>query len=157
MNRKVATWMVVIAATIGLTACSGSSEPAPAEPTAEAPEPAPVEEVEETSADPSSLQECLDLQSALAEASQAIAEIDPSSASGAEAWDEMASAFGAAADSTSNADIKSAAGAVQSDAQNIADLVRKAAGGDLDAATELMTASTDFNSSYAELLSICTP
>lgn len=159
MKKTLATLAVAAVAAFGLSACSSGSTPE------ESPKPAPVETqapepTETTGLDQSTIQACLDMQGPM---NKALEDMQAIQAGGGDSmdqwhasWDELEEALSQIANSSST-EVKNAASSTHTSAAAVGDLMQRLADGDVNAAAELVTAQSEFQSSYSELLGLCAP
>ncbi|NLE96691.1 MAG: hypothetical protein GX596_01710 [Propionibacterium sp.] len=178
MKRTMPIASVLVAALVGLTACSDGatadeSTPVADETTASAEaEPAPVEEesttpeeqqpTEEAAGTGQSLSDaCLSMAGPMAEASAAMSELasvatsEPQAA--VDAWTEMVNAFRSVADSVTNDEVKQAVTVVHDDIADVRDGLQLIfVDGDMSAMQEYTVDVEEFQTSYTELMELCT-
>lgn len=156
MNRRIAAWTIAAVAVLGLTACSGS--PAAEDDTSnEAGDSAPVEE---TNTDQSVEDACGIVLPKLQEANAAASEIDTTGATDPQTtvdqFNTVVDAFGEAADSVDNAEVKEATSAVHEDFAALGDVLSKVLiDQDLTAAEGMTTITADLTESATALQELC--
>ena len=156
MNRRIAAWTIAAVAVLGLTACSGS--PAAEDDTSnEAGDSAPVEE---TNTDQSVEDACGIVLPKLQEANAAASEIDTTGATDPQTtvdqFSTVVDAFGEAADSVDNADVKAATSAVHEDFAALGDLLSAVLiDQDVAAAEGMTTITSDLTESATALQELC--
>lgn len=161
MNARITIWVVAIAATLGLSGCSGAAEePAAAESSEVAP--APSDTGSETKLDPATVQACLDLAGPFAEANAAMLQmvsdgkLPPQEV--VDMWSELVTALDSVATSASDQNVKDAAAQARDDFAALRDVMQKVyVEGDLSAAGDYAAAASGIQSSYSELLARCSP
>ena len=156
MNRRIAAWTIAAVAVLGLTACSGS--PAAEDDTSnEAGDSAPAEE---TNTDQSVEDACGIVLPKLQEANTAASEIDTTGATDPQTtvdqFSTVVDAFGEAADSVDNAEVKEATSAVHEDFAALGDVLSKVLiDQDLSAAEGMTTITADLTESATALQELC--
>jgi hypothetical protein len=156
MNRRIAAWTIAAVAVLGLTACSGS--PAAEDDTSnEAGDSAPVEE---TNTDQSVEDACGIVLPKLQEANTAASEIDTTGAADPQTtvdqFSAVVDAFGEAAASVDNAEVKEATSAVHEDFAALGDVLSKVLiDQDLTAAEGMTTITADLTESATALQELC--
>ncbi|GGD74323.1 hypothetical protein [Microbacterium murale] len=156
MNRRIAAWTIAAVAVLGLTACSGS--PAAEDDTSnEAGDSAPVEE---TNTDQSVEDACGIVLPKLQDANAAASEIDTTGATDPQTtvdqFSTVVDAFGEAADSVDNAEVKEATSAVHEDFAALGDVLSKVLiDQDLTAAEGMTTITADLTESATALQELC--
>lgn len=156
MNRRIAAWTIAAVAVLGLTACSGS--PAAEDNTSnEAGDSAPVEE---TNTDQSVEDACGIVLPKLQDANAAASEIDTTGATDPQTtvdqFSTVVDAFGEAADSVDNAEVKEATSAVHEDFAALGDVLSKVLiDQDLTAAEGMTTITADLTESATALQELC--
>jgi len=156
MNRRIAAFAIATVAVLGLTACSGSPA-AEDDQSADTAESAPAEE---TNTDQSVEEACGIVLPKLQEASSAAGEIDTTGATDPQTtvdqFNTVVDAFGEAADSVSNAEVKEATSAVHQDFVALGDVLSKVLiDQDLDAASDMGTITSDMTASATALQELC--
>ncbi|MGO2683208.1 hypothetical protein [Microbacterium sp.] len=156
MNRRIAAFAIASVAVLGLTACAGGAAEEPTEDTADSAE-APAEE---TSTDQSVEEACGIVIPQLTEASSAAGEIDTTGGTDPQTtvdqFNEVVNAFGEAADSVSNTEVKDATTAVYEDFVALGDVLNKVlVEEDLDAASDMTTITGDMTESATALQELC--
>lgn len=156
MNRRIAAFAIASVAVLGLTACAGGAAEEPTEDTADSAE-APAEE---TNTDQSVEDACGIVVPQLQEASNAATDIDTSGEADPQAtvdqFNKVVDAFGEAADSVSNAEVKDATTAVYEDFVALSDVLNKVlVEEDLDAASDMSTITSDMTESATALQELC--
>lgn len=156
MNRRIAAFAIATVAVLGLTACSGS--PAAEDTSNESTEnSAPAEE---TSTDQSVEEACGIVLPKLQEASSAAGEIDTTGATDPQTtvdqFNTVVDAFGEAADSVSNAEVKEATSAVHENFVALSDVLSQVLiDQNLDAASDMGTITSDMTASATTLQELC--
>jgi hypothetical protein len=156
MNRRIAAWTIAAVAVLGLTACSGS--PAAEDDTSNgAGDSAPAEE---TNTDQSVEDACGIVLPKLQEANAAASEIDTTGATDPQTtvdqFSTVVDAFGEAADSVDNADVKAATSAVHEDFAALGDLLSAVLiDQDVAAAEGMTTITSDLTESATALQELC--
>lgn len=146
MNRRIAVLALGAAAVLGLSACSGGTDPAPAETVAE-----------ESVADA-----CASMSKPLQDASEAISGTDPAEAATqpqlvVDAWGTMGDAFSEAESNVSNPEVKAAVSAVVTETTSVHDLLKTVyIDGDLREQSQLVVAVSNWQESYKALTDLCT-
>lgn len=167
MKKSLALLALASVAVLGLSACSGSTEPEAPETSVETPAPETPEAPEAPAEEPAgqldaeTLQACMDLQAPMQKALEEMMAIQASGGNGIEKWQagwaELEKALDGIANTASLDDVKDAAAAAHTDAVTVGKIIERAATGDVATATEIATAQTDFQASYSALLGFCTP
>lgn len=161
MKKTIAAWTIAGAAVFGLAACTSapSSDAGSASASASsAPSSAPAEA---PASDQSVADACSSVQSKIEDATTAVSDIDMSNAANdpqgtVATFTETAEAIGAAADSVSNNEVKTAVSTVYEDLIALRDVVSKVlVDGDMAAASGLTSAVTDVQTSAQELATLC--
>lgn len=161
MKKTIAAWTIAGAAVLGLAACTSapSSDAGSASASASsAPSSAPAEA---PASDQSVADACSSVQSKIEDATTAVSDIDMSNAANdpqgtVETFTETAEAIGAAADSVSNNEVKTAVSTVYEDLIALRDVVSSVlVDGDMAAASGLTSAVTDVQTSAQELATLC--
>lgn len=150
MNRKIAAFAIATVAVFGLTACSGASSS-----DGSADDSAPVE-----NSNQSVEEACGIVLPKLQEASAATGDIDVSGAADPQTtvdqFDAVVTAFGDAASSVSNPEVKAATTAVYEDFGALGEVLTKVlVDQDLSAASDLSTISSDVTESATALQKLC--
>lgn len=156
MNRRIAAWTIAAVAVLGLTACSGA-------PTAEDDKSSDAGDsaaTEETNTDQSVEEACGIVMPKLVEASGASSEIDTTGATDPQTtvdqFNVVVDAFGEAADSVSNTEVKDATTAVHEDFVALSDVLSKVLiDQDVAAAENMGTISSDMTESATALQTLC--
>lgn len=154
MNRRIVALTIAAVVALGLTACSGGSDDAPSSEPAATSAPAEDTSTEQTVADA-----CVSMAGPLQEEATTISEVanaasDPQSA--VDAWTANVDAFRTVSESVTNPEVKAAATAVYEDTAAMSDAIAKIyVDGDTGAVTELTTATTDMQTSYIALNTLC--
>lgn len=156
MNRRIAAFAIATVAVLGLTACGGSPA-AEDDKSAETNDSAPAEE---TNTDQSVEEACGIVIPKLQEASSAAGEIDTTGATDPQTtvdqFNTVVDAFGEAADSVSNSEVKDATSAVHEDFVALGDVLSKVLiDQDLDAASDMGTITSDMTASATTLQELC--
>jgi len=158
MNRRIAAFAIATVAVLGLTACAGGNaadeQPTDSNSTEES---APAEE---TNTDQSVEDACGIVLPKLQEASGAAGEIDTTGATDPQTtvdqFSGVVDAFGEAADSVSNAEVKEATTAVYEDFVALGDVLSKVLiDQDMSAASDIGTITSDVTSSATALQELC--
>ncbi|PSL36996.1 hypothetical protein CLV49_0599 [Labedella gwakjiensis] len=161
MKKTIAAWTIAGAAVLGLAACTSapSSDAGSASASASsAPSSAPAEA---PASDQSVADACSSVQSKIEDATTAVSDIDMSNAANdpqgtVQTFTETAEAIGAAADSVSNNEVKTAVSTVYEDLIALRDVVSSVlVDGDMAAASGLTSAVTDVQTSAQELATLC--
>ena len=156
MNRRIAAFAIATVAVLGLTACSGS--PAAEDASNDSAEnSAPAEE---TNTDQSVEEACGIVLPKLQEASSAAGDIDTSGSADPQAtvdqFNTVVDAFGEAADSVSNTEVKDATSAVHENFVALSDILTKVlVDQDLSAASDMSTITSDMTASATALQELC--
>ncbi|MES2866999.1 hypothetical protein [Microbacterium profundi] len=156
MNRRIAAWTIAAVAVLGLSACSGS--PAAEDDTSNGSgDSAPVEE---TNTDQSVEDACGIVLPKLQEANAAASEIDTTGATDPQTtvdqFSTVVDAFGEAADSVDNVEVKEATSAVHEDFAALGDVLSKVLiDQDLTAAEGMTTITADLTESATALQELC--
>lgn len=156
MIRQVISGTIGLVAMFGLTACA-SGQPGTTAPTSPAPAtsaPAATETEQTVRA------ACMELAEPISEANQKLAEImslDTSNPQNAvDAWSTLVDAFAEFQDSVSNPEVKAAATAVHADVAAVRDALEKVyIQEDLSAMNEFTQATTNMQTSYTALTTLC--
>jgi len=156
MNRRIAAWTIAAVAVLGLTACSGTPA-AEGDKSDEAGDSAPVEE---TNTDQSVEEACGIVLPKLQEASSAAGEIDTTGATDPQTtvdqFSTVVDAFGEAADSVSNTEVKEATTAVHENFVALGDVLSAVLiDQDLEAASDITTITSDVTTSATALQELC--
>lgn len=109
----------------------------------------------EGSASGATAADCVDVQAALTRAQEILAESTPVDASGLQSYDDLANAFGEAADAANSPEVKAAAEEVEVQVLKYKDLVSQLIAGDLSAAADFTSGMNDLTGAFAELGSVC--
>lgn len=157
MNRRIAAFTIATVAVLGLTACSGGNaaeEPTDSNGTEES---APAEE---TTTDQSVEEACGIVIPKLQEASSAAGDIDVTGGTDPQTtvdqFNVVVDAFGEAADSVSNTEVKEATSAVHEDFVALGDVLSKVLiDQDMSAAEEIGTITSDVTTSATALQELC--
>lgn len=152
MNRRIAAWTIAAVAVLGLTACAGS--PATED---EAGDSAPAEE---TNTDQSVEEACGIVIPKLQEASAASGDIDQTATADPQTtvdqFNTVIDAFGDAADSVSNTEVKDATSAVHEHFVTLGDVLTKVLiDKDTEAASDMATITSDVTASATALQELC--
>lgn len=155
MNRSIAAFAIAAAAALGLTACSGGAAEDTSNDSATSNESAPAE-----NSDQSVEEACGIVLPKLQEASTAAGDIDTSGATDPQTtvdqFDTVVAAFGEAADSVSNAEVKAATTAVYEDFGSLSEILSKVlVDQDMSAASDLSTITSDMTESATALQKLC--
>lgn len=147
-TRKLSLIFVTAIAAVSLAACSsGSSTEAPAEGGA-------------AKSDITVKQACLDMAGPLNEASQGMTEAAAESATNpqaaVDAYSKLSESFSSISASSGNSEVAAAASTVAADFAKTRDALQKVVDGDLSAVSEVTEALTPLQSSYNELMTLCT-
>ncbi len=163
MKQRIATWAVVALSVFSLTACGGAPAPTPEAPTTE---PAAAETTPDAQDSTQSLANaCLRSNMKLVQASEELAKVNEALASGdtkdaqavADSLTGFGEAFGTLAEGTTNPEVKQALEGISEGYTKFGKLYPKAiTGKDMDAVTELMTASTDLLKAFEDYQELCT-
>ncbi len=155
MNRRIAAFTIAAVAVLGLTGCAGAADESSND-NADAGDSAPVEE---TGTDQSVEDACGIVIPQLTEASQAMSDIDPTSAdpqATVDQFNEYTAKLGETVDSVSNSEVKAATAAVHEDFVAMGDVLTKVVvEQDLDAAGDLSTITGDVTESATALQELC--
>jgi hypothetical protein len=157
MNRRIAAFAIATVAVLGLTACSGGASEETSNESSGSGESAPAEE---TNADQSVEDACGIVLPQLQEASTAAGEIDTTGATDPQTtvdqFNQVVDAFGEAADSVSNAEVKDATTAVYDDFVALSDVLSQVLiDQNLDAASDLGSITGDMTESATSLQELC--
>lgn len=155
MNRRIAAFAIATVAVLGLTACSGGASEETSNDSADSSAPA-----EETNTDQSVEEACGIVLPKLQEASTAAGEIDTTGATDPQTtvdqFNTVVAAFGDAADSVSNEEVKAATTAVYEDFGALSEVLSKVlVDQDMSAASDLSTITTDMTDSATALQKLC--
>lgn len=155
MNRSIAAFAIAAVAALGLTACSGGTAEDTSNDSAASNESAPAE-----NSNQSVEEACGIVLPKLQEASNAAGDIDTSGATDPQTtvdqFDSVVAAFGDAADSVSNAEVKAATTAVYEDFGSLSEILAKVlVEQDLSAASDLSTITSDMTESATALQKLC--
>jgi maltose-binding protein MalE len=155
MNRSIAAFAIAAVAALGLTACSGGAAEDTSNDSATSNESAPAE-----NSDQSVEEACGIVLPKLQEASTAAGDIDTSGATDPQTtvdqFDTVVAAFGEAADSVSNAEVKAATTAVYEDFGSLSEILSKVlVDQDMSAASDLSTITSDMTESATALQKLC--
>lgn len=155
MNRRIAAFAIATVAVLGLSACSGS--PAAEDTSNDSENSAPAEE---TNTDQSVEEACGIVLPKLQEASGAAGDIDTTGATDPQTtvdqFNTVVDAFGEAADSVANAEVKEATSAVHQDFVALSDVLSKVLiDQDLSAASDMGTITSDMTASATTLQELC--
>ncbi|GAB3600355.1 hypothetical protein [Microbacterium tumbae] len=159
MNRTIAAWTIAAVAVLGLTACSGT--PSASDDTASDDTTSEETTTEETTTDQSVADACALVTQQVTDATSDLSTLDISAASSdpqgfVDDFTATVDAIGAAADSVSNEEVKTAATAIYEDFGELRDLLSKVLiDGDTSVASELSTISTDVTESATALSTLC--
>lgn len=158
MNRRIAAFAIATVAILGLTACSGgASENTSSDSADSADSSAPAEE---TNTDQSVEEACGIVLPKLQEASTAAGDIDTTGATDPQTtvdqFNTVVAAFGDAADSVSNEEVKAATTAVYEDFGALSEVLSKVlVDQDMSAASDLSTITSDMTDSATALQKLC--
>lgn len=162
MNRQIAVWTIALVAVLGLTACSAApSNDANDATSSSGSSSTPADEGSNDAAgtEQSVADACLGLAAPMQEAASALGGLagaadTPQAA--VDAWTGLVNAFGEAAGSASNPDVKSALTTLHADVEAMRNAVSKIyVDGDMAAAGDLATATGSFQTSYTALTTLC--
>lgn len=157
MNRRIAAFAIATVAVLGLTACSGGAADDKSNDSAE---PEQSAAAEETNTDQSVEEACGIVLPKLQEASSAAGEIDTTGATDPQTtvdqFNTVVDAFGEAADSVSNVEVKDATSAVHENFTALSDVLSKVLiDQDLSAASDMGTITADLTDSATTLQELC--
>lgn len=160
MNRRIAALAIAAVAVLGLTACSGSSDPAE-EPndtnTSQGTEENTAEE--EAPADQSVADACTAVMTPLTEGAatmqQSISKLSSDPQAAVDAFSTYVNDVKAAVDSVSNADVKTASTAVRDDLVTVQEFLTAAANNDASALSSLQSSLGDVQTSITNLGTVC--
>ncbi|MGO2747418.1 hypothetical protein [Microbacterium sp.] len=158
MNRRIAAFAIATVAVLGLTGCSGAASDDTSNDAADsADSSAPAEE---TNTDQSVEEACGIVIPKLQEASAAAGDIDTTGATDPQTtvdqFNTVVDAFGDAADSVSNAEVKDATTAVYEDFGALSEVLSKVlVEQDMSAASEVGTITSDMTTSATALQELC--
>jgi len=161
MKKTIAAWTIAGAAVLGLAACTGAPSSDAGAPTESSASSTPAPSTEAPASDQSVADACSAVQSKIEDATTAVSDIDMSNAANdpqgtVQTFTETAEAIGAAADSVSNNEVKTAVSTVYEDLIALRDVVSKVlVDGDMAAASGLTSAVTDVQTSAQDLATLC--